>query len=63
MYSKLFFRGDRRGILIIGDSPPPEQSPVKNIVTVFDPVHPIQGLKETRQRAGRDLDNHIKRNT
>ena len=40
MYSKLFFRGDRRGILIIGDSPPPEQSPVKNMVTVFDPVHP-----------------------
>jgi hypothetical protein len=43
MYSKLFFRGDRRGILIIGDSPPPEQSPVKNMVTVFDPVHPYPG--------------------
>ncbi|HEX9739382.1 MAG TPA: hypothetical protein VGA29_01295 [Ignavibacteriaceae bacterium] len=41
MYSKLLFRGDRRGFLIIGDSQSPEQSPVKNMVTVFDPVHPV----------------------
>ena len=40
MYSKLLFRGTRKGILIVGDSLPPEQSSVSNIVSVFDPVHP-----------------------
>ena len=41
MLNTLLFKGTRKGILIVGDSPPPVQSSVSNIVSVFDPVHPV----------------------